>query len=83
MRRSWSPKGTLRWRPTPRPSGWLFDAVLLDLTIRAGMGGKETMEALHRLDPEVRGIVMSGYTVDPALLEPGPHGFQDVLAKAL
>ncbi len=58
-----------------------FDAVLLDLTVRAGPGGIETLQNLLKMDPTVRAIVMSGYASDPAVLEPGRHGFKGVLPK--
>jgi CheY-like chemotaxis protein len=40
-----------------------FDAVLLDLTIQGGMGGQETLQKLRELDPQVKGIIASGYTI--------------------
>ena len=58
-----------------------FDAVILDLTVRAGMGGQEAIRALLEIDPGVRGIVMSGYSQDAVVLEPERHGFKGVLAK--
>jgi CheY-like chemotaxis protein len=58
-----------------------FDAVILDLTVRGGMGGQETIQALRKLDPTVKAIAMSGYAQDPVILEPEPHGFNGTLAK--
>jgi two-component system, cell cycle sensor histidine kinase and response regulator CckA len=58
-----------------------FDIVILDLTVRAGLGGQETMRALLRMDASVRAIVMSGYADDPVMLEPKLHGFLGVLPK--
>jgi CheY-like chemotaxis protein len=58
-----------------------FDAVLLDLTIRGGMGGLDTIRALKQIDPAVKAIVMSGYTDDPVLHESQIHGFKAVLKK--
>ncbi|MFA9454787.1 MAG: hypothetical protein ACERK6_12830, partial [Candidatus Aminicenantaceae bacterium] len=34
-----------------------FDAVITDLTIPGGMGGRETIEKLLEIDPEVKAIV--------------------------
>lgn len=62
-------------------SGRPFDLVFLDLTVRAGMGGRETMLALRTFDPGVKGIVMSGYSEDIIVRDPGNHGFAGVLAK--
>jgi PAS domain S-box-containing protein len=58
-----------------------FAAVLLDLTVRGGMGGVPTLEALRRLDPTVKAIASSGYADDPVLVEPARYGFRGALAK--
>ncbi|MCP3677764.1 MAG: PAS domain-containing protein, partial [Deltaproteobacteria bacterium] len=39
-----------------------FDIVIVDLVIRGGMGGKEAMEELLKVDPRITAIVSSGYT---------------------
>ena len=61
--------------------GRRFDAVVMDLTIPGGMGGKECIVRLHALDPEVRAIVSSGYSNDPVMAEPAKHGFRAVVTK--
>ena len=38
-----------------------FDLVILDLTVRGGKGGAETIRELCALDPEVRAIACSGF----------------------
>ena len=58
-----------------------FDAVILDLTVRDGVGGKETIRELLKIDPAVKAIVMSGYINDPVVMEPNRYGFKGVLAK--
>ena len=58
-----------------------FDAVILDLTVRAGVGGHEAIQALLKIDPAVKAIVMSGYANDPVVLEPERHGFKAALEK--
>ena len=60
---------------TARNQGCPFDLVILDLTIRGGMGGRETMQALLKMNPEVKAIVMTGYSEDPVLLRPECYGF--------
>ena len=62
-------------------AGRTFDAVILDLTIRGGMGGKETMQALRAIDPEVIALVSSGYSNDPVMADYTDHGFAGVVAK--
>jgi two-component system cell cycle sensor histidine kinase/response regulator CckA len=61
--------------------GRLFDLVILDLTVRGGMGGQETIQALLKIDPNVKAIAMSGYVHDPVILEHERHGFKGALAK--
>jgi two-component system, cell cycle sensor histidine kinase and response regulator CckA len=64
-----------------RSRGHPFDVVILDLTVRDGMGGREAIQALLKLDPAVKAMVMSGYADDPAVLEPELYGFKGVLTK--
>ena len=58
-----------------------FDAVLMDLTIRGGMGGQEAVAILRSMDPTVRAIVSSGYSHDPVMAEYRNYGFVGVLSK--
>jgi CheY-like chemotaxis protein len=58
-----------------------FDAVIMDLTIRDGVGGRKTIRELLKIDPDVKAIIMSGYANDPAVLEPERYGFKGVLTK--
>jgi len=58
-----------------------FSAVVLDLTIPAGLGGVKTMSRLLAMDPKVKAIASSGYSDDPVLAEPGKYGFSGVLKK--
>jgi two-component system, cell cycle sensor histidine kinase and response regulator CckA len=59
----------------------IYDAVILDLTIPGGMGGKETMKELLRIDPRVKVIVSSGYSSDPIMSDFKQYGFRNVIAK--
>ncbi len=56
-------------------SGVPFDLVILDLTVKGGMGGKETIKRLMEIDPCVRAIVSSGYSSGPVVSEYAKHGF--------
>jgi PAS domain S-box-containing protein len=58
-----------------------FDAVIMDLTIPGGMGGKEAIGELIKIDPGVKAIVSSGYSNDPVMSEFKKHGFIGVVAK--
>ena len=61
--------------------GRSFDGVILDLTVRGGMGAVETMGELHRIDPSAEAWVSSGRSSDPAMLDPGRYGFVGALRK--
>src|SRR6202023_353859 len=58
-----------------------FQAVILDATIRGGMGGLATIERLRNLDPNVTAIICSGYSDEAALSEFLAYGFRAALAK--
>ncbi|MFX1520780.1 MAG: PAS domain S-box protein [Promethearchaeota archaeon] len=58
-----------------------FDAVILDLTIRGGIGGRETIKELIEIDPDVKAIVSSGYSTDPVMADFRNYGFSGVVAK--
>jgi PAS domain S-box-containing protein len=62
-------------------SGNRFDAVIMDLTIPGGMGGKEAIEKLLEIDPAVNAIVSSGYANDPIMAEYKKYGFSAVVTK--
>jgi PAS domain S-box-containing protein len=64
-----------------RRRGEPFDLVLLDLTIRGGEGGRETLDRLKKLDPHVRAAASSGYSDDPVMADPVRFGFLGRLAK--
>jgi CheY-like chemotaxis protein/anti-sigma regulatory factor (Ser/Thr protein kinase) len=61
--------------------GRRFDIVILDLTIRGGMGGKETIEKLLEIDPTVSPIVSSGYSDDTVVSDYHTYGFKARLKK--
>ncbi len=58
-----------------------FDLVILDLMVRGGMGGVDTIRVLRGIDPAVKAIAMSGYVEDPVILDPARYGFAGALAK--
>ena len=58
-----------------------FDVVVLDLTVNEGMGGRETIQALLEIDPDVAGIVSSGYPDDPVMTNPQEYGFLAAIGK--
>ncbi len=62
-------------------SGKCFDAVIMDLTIPGGMGGKETVQKLREFDPGVVAIAVSGYSNDPVMARTEDFGFRASLSK--
>jgi PAS domain S-box-containing protein len=58
-----------------------FDAVIMDLTVPGGMGGREAIQKLREADPEVKAIVSSGYSQDPIMANYREYGFCEVIAK--
>ncbi len=62
-------------------SGEPFDGVILDLTIKGGMGGEQTIRELMKIDPNVKAIVCSGYFNDPVLAHFEEYGFRGAMAK--
>jgi len=61
--------------------GHAFDAVILDLTVRGGMGGGEAVARILELDPGARVIASSGYATDPIMANYREYGFSGVLPK--
>ena len=58
-----------------------FHAVLMDLSIPGGMGGREAIKHLREIDSEVRAIVSSGYSQDPVMAAFKAYGFNGMVAK--
>jgi len=58
-----------------------FDAVILDLTVPGGMGGKEAADQILGIDPAAILVVSSGYSNDPVVANYGHYGFRGALPK--
>jgi two-component system, cell cycle sensor histidine kinase and response regulator CckA len=64
-----------------KEEGTPFNAVIMDLTIPGGMGGREAIVSLLKLDPDVKAVVSSGYSTDPVIANYRKYGFSAVLSK--
>lgn len=62
-------------------TGTPFAAVIMDLSVSDGMGGKETIAVLRAYDPDVTAIVSSGYLNDPVMTDFEEYGFKGRIAK--
>jgi len=58
-----------------------FDAVILDLTIPGGMGGREASEKILTMDPAARIIISSGYASDPIMAHYEAFGIKAIAVK--
>jgi PAS domain S-box-containing protein len=64
-----------------KESGEPFAAIIMDLTIPGGMGGKETIKKMLEIDPGFKAIVSSGYSNDPVMTDFKTYGFSGVITK--
>jgi PAS domain S-box-containing protein len=64
-----------------KESGTPFDALIFDMTIKGGLGGKEAIEEIRKIDKDILAFVMSGYHEDPVLAHPQDYGFNGGLCK--
>ncbi len=62
-------------------AGKPFNAVIMDLTIPGGIGGKDVIRELLKIDPEVKSLVSSGYSSDSIMANFGDFGFKGILQK--
>ena len=58
-----------------------FDVIVMNLHIDNGKNGKQTMEELLKIDPEVKAVLASGYTDNSVMMEYEDHGFKATVTK--
>jgi PAS domain S-box-containing protein len=58
-----------------------FHAVIMDLTISGGRGAIECISELTTIDPDIKAILMSGYTSSPEMAQFKEYGFKGVIYK--
>ncbi|MBN1535057.1 MAG: PAS domain S-box protein [Spirochaetes bacterium] len=58
-----------------------YDAVIMDLTVPGGMGGRDAVRMLLDMDPQLKAIVSSGYSGDPVIADYRRHGFMGAIHK--
>ena len=55
--------------------------MILDLTVRGGTGGEETVRKLASFDPDVKAVVSSGYADNAIIANYRDYGFTAFLNK--
>ncbi|RLI66082.1 MAG: hypothetical protein DRO88_02845 [Promethearchaeia archaeon] len=58
-----------------------YSLIFMDLTIPAGLGGKETNSKIRVLYPNLNVVVFSGYSDDPVIANYRDYGFCDYMLK--
>ena len=58
-----------------------FDLLIMDLTIPAGMGGKEAVKEVLNINPKAKVVVSSGYSNDPIMANCKEYGFCSAIVK--
>ena len=53
----------------------------MDLTVPGGMGGKESIRKLQKIDPGIKAIATSGCSNDPVMAEFRKYFFCNVIPK--
>jgi len=58
-----------------------IDIIIMELTIPGGMGGKDAVQEILRINPEAKVVVASGYSNDPVMAHCQKYGFKASIAK--
>ena len=64
-----------------KDSGESYSAIIMDLSIPGGMGGREAIVAILAVDPQAKAFVSSGYANDPIMINFRDFGFSGAIAK--
>jgi two-component system, cell cycle sensor histidine kinase and response regulator CckA len=70
----------IKYYKEAQESGKPFDLVFMDLTIRGGLGGRDTLKILKEYNPKIKSVVSSGYS-DSSLSNYKKDGFSAMLPK--
>jgi len=64
-----------------REKGRPFDVVILDLTVKGGMGGEEAIRKIRETDADIKAVVSTGYSDNPVVSNYRSYGFNAYLNK--
>jgi two-component system, cell cycle sensor histidine kinase and response regulator CckA len=56
-------------------------AMIFDLTVPGGLGGRETIKEIRKIDKKIPAFVSSGYADDPVMAHPQKYGFTANISK--
>ena len=59
----------------------MVQGMIFDLTIPGGMGGKDAVKEIRKLNSEIPVFVASGYAEDPIIKTPAEYGFTASICK--
>ena len=62
-------------------TGKPFDLVILDLTVKGGLGGRDVIGLLMIIDPDVRALISTGMMNDPIVENYRAYGFCGLVPK--
>jgi DNA-binding NtrC family response regulator len=74
-------KDTIDYVTDALQKGEKIRGMLFDLTISRGMGGKETIAEIRKINSEIPAFVISGYSDDPVISDPQKYGFTASISK--
>ncbi len=74
-------KETIRLYKKTLSDGSPAELIIMDLTIPGGMGGRETVQEILKLNLEAKVIVASGYANDPIMANFKEYGFSAAINK--
>jgi CheY-like chemotaxis protein len=66
---------------TAMDEGRPYRVVIMDLIVPFGMGGREAMQILREINPDIRAVVSSGYTTDSVMEKFRDYGFSAAVEK--
>ncbi len=58
-----------------------IDVIIMDLTIPGGIGGREAIIEILKIDPRAKAVVSSGYSNDKVMADYQRYGFKAAIAK--
>ncbi len=64
-----------------KEEGKPFDLIIMDLTIKGGMGGEEAVAEIRKLNKDLPVVVSTGYSDDDIVRNYKSYGFSGVLTK--